>query len=192
MFYLLSKVNKTFFYVSFIFMLVSCYNDGKSQIIKTMMKRKVSISLEKMYCIGNDEDCIEPNLKGYKWLIVYSLEGCKPCIVSNVCDWENFQHNCKENGMDFSVVSIFETKSRQIDELCNAYHELNVSSMIYVDTTKVFCDENPHIPEKNLYRTFLIDSSNNVILVGNPIRNIAIEQMFYDIMKKAKKRKGTD
>jgi len=39
------------------------------------------------------------------------------------------------------------------------------------------------LPKDNLLHTFLLDENNNVILVGNPVRNKKIKEMFYKIVE---------
>ena len=42
---------------------------------------------------------------------------------------------------------------------------------------------NPHLPKNKALHTFLLDENNNVILVGDPLHNKKIEEMFYKIVK---------
>ena len=42
--------------------------------------------------------------------------------------------------------------------------------------------KNQHIPNDVLFRTFLLDENMNVVLVGDPIRNKEINEIFWDIL----------
>ena len=42
---------------------------------------------------------------------------------------------------------------------------------ILLDTLGEFEKLNPHLPKNGTFHTFLLDENNNVILVGNPLRN---------------------
>ena len=54
---------------------------------------------------------------------------------------------------------------------------------VYVDTLGVFEDANPQIPSGGELHTFLLDRDDNVLLVGNPIWNEKIEEMFWQIVE---------
>ena len=54
---------------------------------------------------------------------------------------------------------------------------------ILLDTLGEFEKLNPHLPKNRALHTFLLDENNNVILVGNPLRNKKIEEMFYQIVE---------
>ena len=52
-----------------------------------------------------------------------------------------------------------------------------------MDTLGVFIDDNKHIPHHPDMHTFLLDEDNNVLLVGNPLENEKIEEMFWQIVE---------
>lgn len=54
---------------------------------------------------------------------------------------------------------------------------------ILLDTLREFEKLNPHLPKNRALHTFLLDENNNVILVGNPLHNKKIEEMFYKIVE---------
>ena len=54
---------------------------------------------------------------------------------------------------------------------------------IILDTLGQFAKLNPHLPKNKALHTFLLDENNNVILVGNPLHNKKIKEMFYRIVE---------
>lgn len=60
---------------------------------------------------------------------------------------------------------------------------MNVSFPIYVDTTKIFRRNNPQINDLSATHVFLINSNNNIVLVGNPLLNPKIEEMSLKIFE---------
>lgn len=60
---------------------------------------------------------------------------------------------------------------------------IQLNSIIYVDTTQHFRRHNPNIPSDVMFHTFLLDSDNKVILVGSPIQNNRIQNLFKKIIK---------
>ena len=58
-----------------------------------------------------------------------------------------------------------------------------VNYPIILDTLGQFAKLNPHLPKNKALHTFLLDENNNVILVGNPLHNKKIKEMFYRIVE---------
>ena len=54
---------------------------------------------------------------------------------------------------------------------------------IILDTLGEFEKLNTHLPKNRSLHSFLLDENNNVILVGNPLHNKKIEEMFYKIVE---------
>lgn len=54
---------------------------------------------------------------------------------------------------------------------------------VLLDTLGEFEKLNPHLPKNKALHTFLLDENNNVILVGNPLHNKKIEEMFNKIVE---------
>lgn len=53
-----------------------------------------------------------------------------------------------------------------------------VNYPVYIDTQGVFQQNNPHLSKNKLLHTFLLDENNNVILVGNPVRNLRVKDLY--------------
>ena len=54
---------------------------------------------------------------------------------------------------------------------------------VILDTLGQFERLNPHLPKNKALHAFLLDENNNVILVGNPLLNKKIKEMFYRIVE---------
>jgi len=52
-----------------------------------------------------------------------------------------------------------------------------------------FIKENPHIPLKGIYHTFLLDENDSVILVGDPFKNEKMEKLLQKVIEREKQRK---
>lgn len=56
-------------------------------------------------------------------------------------------------------------------------------NIVYVDTLGLFAKQNPYLSSNTIMHTFLLDEDNNVLLVGNPLENEKIEEMFWQIVE---------
>jgi hypothetical protein len=64
------------------------------------------------------------------------------------------------------------------------FFEKLIPQTIFIDSTNIFSIKNPNIPLETKYHTFLLDPNNNVVLVGNPITNEKIREIFLAIIEK--------
>ena len=49
---------------------------------------------------------------------------------------------------------------------------------MYLDTSNVFLEANPQIPDNELYQTFVINNDGKVFMVGNPFQNEKMAAQF--------------
>lgn len=88
----------------------------------------------------------------------------------------------------FIVAAIACSNKRRIEETVSEmlHHSivLPVEDMISLqkDNKRHFKKKNPHIPKDDPYHVLLIDKSDKIVLVGNPIANPKIEKMLFDII----------
>ncbi|MBS4809127.1 MAG: hypothetical protein KH071_14815 [Paraprevotella sp.] len=61
--------------------------------------------------------------------------------------------------------------------------QITPSCPVYLDSLGVLERANPQIPSNPDLHTFLLDEDNNVLLVGNPIWNEKIKEMFWQIVE---------
>ncbi|MCI5706955.1 MAG: hypothetical protein MR298_06490 [Odoribacter sp.] len=101
----------------------------------------------------------------------------------------------KINEWDFIVDSIVQISNRINVYFILTPRKVNLYSVrkvlisegvrypILIDTLGEFERLNPHLPKNQALHTFLLDENNRVILVGNPLRNKKIKDMFYKIVE---------
>ena len=64
---------------------------------------------------------------------------------------------------------------------------------MYLDTSNVFLEANPQIPDNELLHTLVINNDGMVLMVGNPFQNEKMEALFKKVIaneqKKQKKKR---
>ena len=116
-------------------------------------------------------------------MVVYSDETvCSSCAVKGMYIWNDLidTTECKY-GNQLPFYFIFTPEKEQIVDLKIALKRSGFNYPVYIDTLGVFKRRNNHIPDNKLLHTFLLDGNRNVVLVGSPLYNNAIMQMFYQI-----------
>ena len=52
------------------------------------------------------------------------------------------------------------------------------NKLVYVDDRQYFITNNPTIPEDAMFHTFLLDRENRIVLVGNPVHNEKLWELY--------------
>lgn len=104
---------------------------------------------------------------------------CTPCALSKIHLWNALLRRAdRYNGqlaMHF-IYCPYDTVSEVARKNIPSKYK---SQTIHFDTCAVFARNNPHIPSNIMLHTFLLNDSNKVVLVGDPIRNSEIEKLMW-------------
>lgn len=174
-----------FRYGIFLFVCVFCLscinNNETADLIAQMQSKEVVLPLDSMDYMGI-VPCV-PMLNGYKFVIYSDSSDCSSCSLRKLYQWDIFSELSKRYGDGVQFIFIFSPskKNQRIFEL--TVRNVPSSSLIYMDTTNIFFRFNPHISCDRRFHTFLLDENNNVLLVGNPLENKKIEEMFWKIVE---------
>lgn len=108
---------------------------------------------------------------------------CSSCEIKQTYKWDDFIEEVKAFNKNIGIYFIFSPQRKNIDIFYFLITTNPPASPIFVDTTNIFLRSNPHIPKNPALHTFLLDENNKVILVGNPLENKHIEEMFWRTVK---------
>ena len=176
---------KTVIWIAFVIMASSCnHADSYKEEIARLQSRPISLPLSRMQATYEGKDTTFVEVADGIKLIVYSdSASCNSCALSKIHFWNDLLDEIRLYGERLNVYFIF---SPSTEELANIRLSLSASRFyhpIYVDTSGIFIRENPHLPHNPLFHTFLLDEDNRVVLVGNPLENVRIEELFWKIVK---------
>lgn len=133
-----------------------------------------------VYCKGDtsniDVDIESVNAKIVIW---YDSTDCKECNIAKLPDYSIIDDYCRNASYNLNLVFIFSIRKKN-EKLVQYVQYSKQYFPIFIDTSNLFYKLNPHIPANKLMHSFLLDDENNVVLVGNPIQN----QAMFDLYKK--------
>lgn len=129
--------------------------------------------------INNKEGSVKAK---YKLLVYNGVGECSTCAMGKMSEWNAFL-NLEKEGL-INLVFIFSPSKTEKDELITAYYSSGLEHSILIDTCGVFPRQNPQIPQEEIFHTLMLDSAGNVVLVGNPLRNGKIKELYYKILKR--------
>jgi hypothetical protein len=157
--------------------------EGTSKkIVRQWLGKEIILPQEIEYKImGRDTMCPELWNKPYKILTYADSVGCTGCQLG-IPQWQQIINTCKIDSID--VGFLFVIQSPNYADL--GYELLYFDYPIIYDKHKNF-DKFNHFPPLP-YRTFLLDKDNKVILVGSPINNPRLLEMYINVMNERESR----
>ena len=120
---------------------------------------------------------------GLKYVIYNDSLGCTSCAVNKMYLWNDFIEYAKLYDSQLKYYFIYSPSKKDCKSVELILKASNFNYPIFLDTLNEFAKLNPHLPKNRVLHTFLLDENNKVMLVGNPLYNKKIEEMFYKIVE---------
>lgn len=114
----------------------------------------------------------------YKLLVYLDSTGCLSCKLQ-LSEWKKYISLLKQNGV--SVLFYFGNVDK--NQAISLFKNENFNYPYFLDKNDSINLLNK-IPDDNVYRTFLLNRSNKVIAIGNPIINPNIKKLYWGIITK--------
>lgn len=153
----------------------SCNSHKIENKIMKMQSEVIKIKTNRMICLADSGKSIRK--ESLKWIVYHDSVACKPCQIAHISDWDKI---LRLKGVD--CYFIFSAKSCEVEKYIEAYRNNKIEANVYLDTANIFVRDNPQIPYETIYHKFLVDENNSVLLVGNPINNKSISELFLKIL----------
>lgn len=170
------RMFRTFRLLYVLFFLVSCSNQNQTinEEIRSVYGEIVEIPVTEM--IRMNENKSNFNHCKYHFLVYQDEESCSDCALSHYSEWEEVLSDFLQIKESVDLTIIWEGNHLEEDireGLCST----DYSRCIYWDSTYIFKKRNPKLSCHSYMHTLLLDSLNQIILVGNPILNPRIRQL---------------
>lgn len=161
--------------------------DGSERVreeIRKMQQCETHLCLSDMSLLAmedNEEVVFLSFDKAPMKLVVYVDSAlCSSCLIKNMYHWYDVidKVEARYHGK-MRVIFIFDSSIGQLKRLEFTYRNSAFRYPIFVDTVNVFRKNNPHIPDDNRFHTFLLDEKGKVVLVGSPLTNVNMRNLFF-------------
>ena len=162
---------------------MDAYGDAQKTLVE-MSKHKVVLPLEEMGCFHSAVDTVErKEVVPMKYNFVHYVDSsqCSPCALDRMYNWNKLVDEYSSKGVRF--VFIIEPKKEQLEDVHFAIESSGLRNPVYVDSLYAFSRQNSFLPEDQMYRSFLLDKNGKIILVGNPLENNDIKQLWNKLVK---------
>lgn len=127
---------------------------------------------------GQDTVLPDFNIRKYKILNYIDTSGCTECRMK-LAEWQSLKREIDQLGYDVDI--IFAAWVHNYDELEVLQRANRCRIPFYYDLQGDMQKIN-HFPSEPAFQTFLLDSLNRVILLGNPVENDKIWTLYQRMM----------
>lgn len=111
----------------------------------------------------------------YKVVVFVDSVGCISCKLQ-LPRWKEFMHEV-DSLSDGNVPFVFFFQTKDVSELRYILKRDNFSHPVCMDTEDSFYRLN-RFPGEMMFQTFLVDSANRVKVIGNPIHNLSVKDLY--------------
>lgn len=169
--------------------LVTTACNNKASTIKDelarMLTQPIRLPLDKMVCRyrANETIVIDSVPHPLRLVVYVDSSKCSPCTLDNMYTWNTLVEETDSlYGKRLGYVFIVAPKPEQREDTYLSIESSGLKCPMYVDTTYAFRLANPQLPADELYHTFLLDSGNNALLIGDPLNNARIRNILDEIL----------
>lgn len=187
---MINKTKHTITLLLFLFSIIACDSNKKIKTdMQKLQSKKIDLCIDSMQYYVSKPKCGEEIDSSLLYtsnmaLVIYSdTSVCSSCTVKGMYRWFEILDNIKEEYGNFvKVYFIFSPLKKDINELKISLKTSLFEYPVFIDTANVFSRHNKHLPNDKRMHSFLLDKERNVVLVGSPLNNISIRELFYQIV----------
>lgn len=178
----MTKCQKLIIVLGVISSFIACKNNKiNSSEIKGFYGSHIELSLENMEKLTTLEPLYNPNMQNIacRVIVFRDTTACSTCEIMKLHEWEDLVRQYQiEKNINIDVTHIFSPSKQDYKKLKGTIKIMKSNIPVYIDTARVFTNQNICIPSNNLFHTFVIDEKNNVVIIGNILQNERIKNLF--------------
>lgn len=114
-----------------------------------------------------------------KFIVYLDSLGCGSCSIKKMDLWNPLIRYANNSENKLKIYFIFNPAVKDLNSIKIALKSYPVNYPVFIDEKGTFKKHNPLLPKDKLFHCFMLDDSNKVVLVGNPLGNNGIGDVFY-------------
>lgn len=120
-------------------------------------------------------------------VVYYDAEGCTPCKLKELLTWKSLieTYDQAEHTRFLFILNAGNTARQELDHIV---YSMRFTHPVLIDTAYSFERDNPQLPQEALFHVFLLDRNNRVVLVGSPIGNPQMWELYENTISRLKER----
>ena len=163
----------------------SCLNNRLRKDVEQLMQQRITLSSD-WNTVFKGKDTV---LTGFtevpvKLVVWYDSLLCTSCQATAMYKWRDIVNYADSLVNYFSVIYLF---TPQKEDFGNLYMLLKADRFdypIFIDRNATFVQQNPKIPKNHQLHSFLLDKNNRVVMVGSPLHNPTLWELYKRTIQK--------
>ena len=166
-------------------MFYSCMSNTSPVEMRNIVEKwngKEIIFPKDVLCMSIDKDTtyVSSNLASYKILVYIDSIGCMGC-KSQLYKWNRLIEEVEDEMGDL-VSFLFYFQPKSFEDIQALFKKNNFRYPSYIDVDNKLNKLN-NFSADSRFQTFLLDKNNKVVLIGNPVNNSSIWELYKQIIK---------
>lgn len=156
------------------------FNNSKRELEKQIRAFEgmfIDLNIENGIAVFDGKDSLFQISRKNKLVVYVDRNSCSSCFLNHLGSYEDLNDNFKSHGIELIII-LYPFMGR-IDEMITQLKYEPFPFWCIVDVKGEFIANNSGIPENPLLHTFTLNEHNNIIFVGDPIRNNKIKDLFF-------------
>ena len=181
-------ITRLLFYIGIVILFQSCQESREKHInrlVKEWQKKEIVFPKNPIFTVLMD-DTVDFKIKesNRKIVIYVDSSGCVSCKL-RLKEWKEFiAYVDSVSGRQIPFLFFFQSKDNK--ELRYILRRDNFRLPVCVDSQDEFGKLN-RFPSEQMFQTFLLDKDNRVKVIGNPIHNLSVKELFLKKIEGVKK-----
>ena len=109
---------------------------------------------------------------------------CGSCLAGKMNEWEEIVTYAQSLDQCFKIIYLFTPKKEDLNRLNVALKTNQFDYPVFIDQSATFVKQNSKLPKNWQLHSFLLDKNNKVVLVGNPLHNPPLWELYKSIIQK--------
>lgn len=189
-----AQMKNTTLYSTFFFLVLitSCSTHRFVKDVEQLMQQQVTFPSD-WRAIYKGKDTVLTDFwdTPVKLIVWYDSLFCTPCQAIAMYKWYNIVDYADSLAPSFRIVYLFSPRK---DDIGIVYRTLKADKFeypIFIDHQSSFAKQNQGIPKNQDLHSFLLDKNNNVVMVGNPLHNPRLWELYKMVIQKMITNNGT-
>jgi len=174
---------KNWFFLFFLFFISSCTNNRKNENVSEVLNKWIGKEIQfpdSVPCFVSVKDtlkhlCCDNFQKAYKILLYVDSTGCSDCRLK-LFEWRQLIIEA-DRLFQGELGFLFFFQPKNVKEMKSLFYQNKFNFPVFVDIEGAINDLN-NFPLEQQYQCFLLDNENKVLVIGNPVMNPKIWELF--------------
>ncbi len=163
----------------FVLLLLSCGNKKLQKQLEEFIQSEVVVPYDMRQLVEGRGLVATNNIAGSIQLVIWADSvACSSCRLNNIFEYDEIIHFREEAGEKYVPIFLFSPSHAKINDVTQTLDKIRFDYPIVIDERQAFPAANPHIPADSRFHTFLLDRNGKVILVGDPVNNPQLWELY--------------